>query len=153
MWYNTHMKYHLITYMLFSVVITTIAMASTLESRGITPTLRKLMDAICIVESNCDPTKVGESKEIGWYQILPDFWTDALEHDPSIGGIYKDVARDKAYAEKCILAYWDRYATEKRLGRKVTDEDRARIHNGGPNGFKYTSTKIYWSKVKQQLDG
>jgi len=112
-----------------------------------------LLAAMCEVESNCDPTKVGEANEIGWYQILPDFWTDALEHDPSIGGIYEDVARDKSYAEKCILAYWDRYATEKRLGRKVTDEDRARIHNRGPNGYKKESSKKYWTKVKNQLDG
>ena len=92
---------------------------------------RQLFDAMCEVESNCDPTKVGKANEIGWYQILPDFWTDA---------------------EKVILAYWDRYATIKRLGRVPTDEDRARIHNGGPNGYKKEATIAYWSKVRKELD-
>ena len=111
-----------------------------------------LLEAMCEVESNCVTGKVGKDGEIGWYQILPDFWTDALEHDPSIGGEYEDVAKDKEYAEKVILAYWDRYATIKRLGRVPTDEDRARIHNGGPNGYKKNATIAYWSKVRKELD-
>ena len=45
----------------------------------------------------------------------------------------------------------DRYATEKRLGRPVTIEDIARIHNGGPNGYKKQATDVYWLKVKAQL--
>ena len=44
-----------------------------------------------------------------------------------------------------------RYATEKRLGRPVTQEDIARIHNGGPNGYKKKSTEKYWQKVKKVL--
>jgi len=119
-------------------------MAAALE--GPKPTASRHVDllaAMCEVESNCDPTKVGEANEIGWYQILPCFWQDALEHDPSIGGVYEDVAKDKKYAEKVILAYWDRYATIKRLGREPTDEDRARIHNKGPNGYKKDSSIHY----------
>ena len=107
---------------------------------------------MCKVESNCDPTKVGKANEIGWYQILPCFWQDAVEHDPSIGGEYEDVAKNKEYAEKVILAYWDRYATMKRLGRNPTDEDRARIHNGGPNGWNSNKTIDYWRKVKAILN-
>jgi len=111
----------------------------------------KLLDAMCEVESNCDPSKVGEAGEIGWYQIMPDFWTDALEHDPTIGGVYEDVAKDKEYAERIILTWWDRYATEERLGRKPTDEDRARMHNKGPNGYKKDSSIPYWNKVNAHL--
>jgi len=128
-----------------------LTMAAALE--GPKPTASRHVDllaAMCEVESNCDPTKVGEANEIGWYQILPCFWQDALEHDPSIGGEYEDVI-DREYAEKCIHAYWDRYATEKRLGRPVTDEDRARMHNGGPNGHKKTSTIKYWNKIQNEL--
>ena len=127
-------------------------MAAALEGPNLNSRHVDLLAAMCEVESNCDPTKVGEADEIGWYQILPDFWTDALEHDPSIGGVYEDVAKDKEYAEKCILAYWDRYATIKRLGREPTDEDRARIHNKGPNGYKKESSIPYWNKVKAILD-
>ena len=45
-----------------------------------------------------------------------------------------------------------RYATVERLGREPTLEDIARIHNGGPNGFKKSSTDAYWAKVKKQLE-
>ena len=44
-----------------------------------------------------------------------------------------------------------RYATERRLGRTPTYEDVARIHNGGPNGYKKTATYKYWQKVKKKL--
>ena len=43
----------------------------------------------------------------------------------------------------------DRYATERRLGHPATDEDIARIHNGGPNGYKHDSTLGYWEEVKE----
>lgn len=39
------------------------------------------------------------------------------------------------------------YATQKRLGRPVTNEDRARIWNGGPNGWQVAATVTYWSKA------
>tara|TARA_R110001583_G_scaffold151697_2_gene303568 strand:+ start:623 stop:1048 length:426 start_codon:yes stop_codon:yes gene_type:complete len=133
------------------LLISTFAIASNLEDQGVMPRHVDLLDAMCEVESNCDPTQIGNDGEIGWYQILPDFWADALEHDPSIGGEYKDVAKDKAYAEKVILAYWDRYATIKRLGRTPTNQDLARIHNGGPNGYKKNATVGYWNKVKARL--
>jgi len=108
------------------------------------------MDAICEVESNGDCSKIGKVGEIGCYQIRECFWIDALEQDPSIGGVYEDCI-NKEYAEKVMLAYWERYATEKILGREPTFEDLARIHNGGPNGCKKKATVVYWLKVKQCL--
>ena len=51
-------------------------------------------------------------------------------------------------------AYMNRYATKRRLnGRKPTDEDIARIHNGGPNGYRKPETEAYWNKVKKNLTG
>ena len=44
-----------------------------------------------------------------------------------------------------------KYATKKRLGHNPTAEDIARIHNGGPNGFKKGGTEGYWEKVKNRL--
>ena len=127
-----------------------LAMVSTLEGSGSDSSSCKLLDAIRKVESNGDCSKIGKVGELGCYQIRECFWIDALEHDPSIGGEYEDVI-DREYAEKCIHAYWDRYATEKRLRRPVTDEDRARIHNGGPNGYKKTSTIKYWNNIQDEL--
>ena len=43
------------------------------------------------------------------------------------------------------------YATQARLGHAPTDEDLARIHNGGPNGYKKSATLGYWEKVKKYL--
>ena len=110
-----------------------------------------LLEALCKVESNCDPDAVGDGgKAIGPYQIWEVYWLDAVEFDPDLGGSYHDCL-NKEYAEKVVRAYWARYANERRLGRPVTDEDRARIHNGGPNGHKKKATLKYWKKVKDVL--
>jgi hypothetical protein len=121
-------------------------------------TSNTFLDAICKVESNCNPSAVGDNgNAIGAYQIWKGYWQDAVQHDPSIGGVYKDCL-NKTYSEKIVRAYMDRYATERRLGRPVTDEDRARLHNGGPRavwakGKKKRNLDIYWGKVKRVLDG
>ena len=110
-----------------------------------------LLNAICEVESNCVYTAVGDNgKAIGSYQIWECYWKDAVEFDSSIGGVYED-CYDEKYAKKIVRAYMKRYATKKRIGRKVTDEDRARIHNGGPNGYKKKATEGYWKNVKEKL--
>ncbi len=117
------------------------------------PTDTSLLQAICAVESNCDGSKVGDGgRAIGPYQIWNVYWQDAVEFDESIGGTYEDCV-EKEYSERIIRAYWQRYATQKRLGRKPTDEDKARIHNGGPNGYKKKSTEKYWNKIKEKLNG
>ncbi len=67
----------------------------------------------------------------------------------------------KAYApEQCLgnlelsteifHLYMKMYATEKRLGHVPTDEDCARIWNGGPNGWEKPSTEAYWQKVLKE---
>ena len=110
-----------------------------------------ILDAMCIVESQCDSSKVGDGGDsIGAYQIQYKYWYDAVEFDSSIGGTYEDCL-DKEYSLTIIRAYWNRYATTKRLGHTPTDEDRARIHNGGPNGYKKQSTKKYWAKIQKEL--
>ena len=111
----------------------------------------RLLDAICTVESNCNDDAVGDGGDsIGAYQIQYAYWKDATDFDKSIGGSYQD-CKDSEYSRKIVLAYWSRYATITRVGEEVTDEDRARIHNGGPNGYKRNSTNKYWTKVKAVL--
>ena len=44
----------------------------------------------------------------------------------------------------------NRYATFQRLGRFPTCEDYARIHNGGPNGYKQSWTDGYWEKIESK---
>jgi len=126
---------------------------STLQSgkNGKQITVNDLLDAICVVESNCNSAAVGDGgASIGAYQIQRNYWKDAVEFDPSIGGVYEDVL-NKDYARRVIRAYWNRYAVERRLGRKPTFEDMARIHNGGPNGYKKQATVKYWEKVSKVL--
>ena len=47
--------------------------------------------------------------------------------------------------------YMARYATEKQLKRTVTDQDIARIHNGGPSGWKRDTTLSYWRSVEKKM--
>ncbi len=108
---------------------------------------RRLMDAIRIVESGNDDSAVGDNgNAIGPYQIWRSYWKDAVQFDKSIGGKYEDCF-NREYSEKIVNAYMDRYAIERRLGRTVTMEDIARIHNGGPNGYRKKATQSYWEKV------
>ena len=45
-----------------------------------------------------------------------------------------------------MRAYWDRWCPEG------TDEQRARVWNGGPRGASKKDTKKYWQKVSASLD-
>ena len=45
--------------------------------------------------------------------------------------------------------YCEQY--EKETGKKATMEIAARMHNGGPNGWKKESTNGYWRKVQAVL--
>lgn len=48
--------------------------------------------------------------------------------------------------------YMSLYATSVQVGRPVTDEDRARIWNGGPAGWKNPATLGYWEKVQTAMN-
>ena len=106
----------------------------------------RLMEAIRMVESSGDDSAVGDGGDaIGPFQIHHAYWRDAVEFDPSIGGVYQDCF-DREYARKVVRAYMKRYAP-----RGASDETMARIHNGGPRGHRKKSTLPYWEKVKRQL--
>lgn len=108
---------------------------------------RTLVRAIHLVETGgrTGPIMGDNGAAMGPLQIHRACWIDA-----NLGGKYEDVA-DLSYAKRVFAAYMARYATERRLGRPVTDEDRARIWNGGPNGYKKKATLPYWNKVKKEL--
>ena len=112
-----------------------------------------LVDAIHVVESGGRTGAiVGDGgAALGPLQIHRACWQDA-----NLPGKYEDVA-DLAYAKRVFAAYMARYATERRLGRPVTDEDRARIWNGGPRavwakGQKKKNLDKYWTKVRKVLN-
>lgn len=106
---------------------------------------------ISIVESGGDPNAVGDNgAALGMYQLHAAYVQDASEY----AGIHyeHEDAFDKQRSEAIITAYMNRYATKERLGREPTIEDICRIHNGGPNGFKNSSTDAYWEKCKEVID-
>lgn len=111
----------------------------------------KFLRALNMVEaSGRHGNIVGDNgKALGGYQIHKAYWQDAVQYDKSIGGKYQDVT-NKAYAEKVVTAYLNRYAKQAVLSKDY--ETLARIHNGGLNGAKKSATKEYWKKVKKVLD-
>ena len=115
---------------------------------------KELVDAIHIVETGgrSGPIKGDGGAALGPLQIHKACWIDANMPD----GSYADCA-DLEYAKRVFARYMDRYATERRLGRPVTDEDRARIWNGGPRavwakGQKKKNLDRYWAKVRKVLN-
>jgi len=128
-------------HMIFSALMT-LAIA---VSVSITP----LQSAIWQVEtSQCesDCPKGDNGAATGPLQIHRACWED-VKRD---GENYSD-CEGLDYSIQIFQRYMLRYATEKRLKRCVTDQDRARIWNGGPNGYKRQSTEVYWEKVQNAL--
>jgi hypothetical protein len=113
-------------------------------------TWNTFLDAIQKVEtgSEKDPNNaVGDNgKALGAYQIWYDYWFDAVEHRPELKARGYKAVTDPAYAREIVRAYMDRYAPDG-----ATWEDLARIHNGGPKGYRRNSTKAYWVKVQKHL--
>jgi hypothetical protein len=101
---------------------------------------------LATIESNQNPHAVGRDGELGILQMTAAYVQDAAEY-ANEDWVHID-ALDELTAIKIFRAYMDRYATDDCLGRHVTWEDIARIHNGGPNGYKKKSTIPYWNKVK-----
>ena len=114
--------------------------------------LHRVLEAICQVESNCDSNAIGDAGDaIGPFQIHQAYWYDAVEfsNDPYLTtGEYHDCFNYE-YAYLILLEYMNRYASDAL--NPVNAEKIARIHNGGPKGYKKQSTQKYWQKVKSVL--
>jgi len=85
---------------------------------------------------------------IGPYQIHEAYWRDAVEFAPAIGGGYQD-CRQREYAEKIIEAFMTRWVP--RPWAEGDAEVIARVHNGGPTGFRNEATLGYWRRVRRYL--
>lgn len=112
-----------------------------------TSDLRHLFDAIRQVETGgqSDPANaVGDGgRSLGPYQITWAYW-----HDSRVPGRYQSV-RNQAYAERVMIAYWQRYCPSA-LARHDW-QTLARIHNGGPNGARESRTIGYWHRTREHL--
>ena len=118
-------------------------------------------DAIKQVESCGNENAVGDNgRSIGALQIQRCYYNDAVERNSSLqSGKYAGYKYENCsgpgsfeYSREVAQGYMNRYATERRLGHPPTYEDMARIHNGGPNGYKMEATVKYWEKVKKILN-
>lgn len=60
-------------------------------------------------------------------------------------------AYDREKAIRMMEVYLRYYATRARLRHEPTLEDMARIHAGGPVGWRDPATKKYWRRVAREL--
>ena len=113
-----------------------------------------LLPVFAKVESNNNPNAVGDKgNAVGIYQIWPSYVEDVNRISKRSYTLEdrKDAKKSKEMVEIYLTHYGRR--VERLTGRKATLEDLARIHNGGPNGFKKDCTKKYWSRCKKHLKG
>lgn len=114
----------------------------------------ELIAAIIAVESDGKDDAIGdtglEHKAYGPLQIRQPYVQDVNE---LFGTSYnaQDCLNNRELSIEIMQRYMQRYATVKRLKRIATDEDIARIHNGGPSGLWRASTIPYWIKVRAAL--
>lgn len=137
---------------------------------AVDPSFEDLLDEIEWVESRGDPNAAGDGGEaIGAYQLTEIYvddvnriligWKEQIGQQikeaggKGLGGwfvpyTYKDRwnrnhSRDMA---RVYLTYYNPSDAENEF------EAMARIHNGGPDGWKKESTKEYWEKVESRLE-
>lgn len=117
-------------------------------------TKKTLVDALIKVESSGNDFAVGDlnlkDKAYGCLQIRQPVCDDV---NRSFGTAYKadQMLGNREISIWMFGKYMELWATKQNVGGDVTDEHRARIWNGGPKGFKRTSTVGYWEKVKKAL--
>ena len=112
-------------------------------------TLALIMALIQVESSGRDCVTGDGGRAIGCLQLHAAYVADAAQYS---GEDWTHVdAYDRQTSIEIVSAYMARYATERRLGREVTAQDIARIHNGGPNGYKRAATVKYWEKVRKEL--
>ena len=109
--------------------------------------LRPLLDAICEVETGEHPDAVNAQgdggRSLGPYQISWAYWRDS-----GVPGRYQ-LVRNQAYAERVMIAYWQRHCPSALAQHDW--QTLARVHNGGPNGPSNWRTISYWRRVREQI--
>ena len=111
--------------------------------------LTALFSAIVAIESGGDVNVVGDNgKAVGPAQI----WEITVRDCNRIVGKPVFTLDDRVSLIKSaemFQIYTEHYG--KKYGVPVTDEVRAKVWNGGPNGPKKPSTEKYWQKVKKKI--
>ncbi|KAL5022330.1 hypothetical protein ScPMuIL_001485 [Solemya velum] len=115
-------------------------------ARGIVS--RQCLQCICDQESyGCTPIGCrmdGGSQSCGYFQIKRDYYIDC----GSPGSDWVSCSRDIMCASRCVQAYMRRYGRGQ--GCHSNCESFARLHNGGPQGCRRSSTDRYWNAIVGQ---
>ena len=114
----------------------------------------ELVDAIGMVESGLDPNAIGDNgKAVGILQIHKTYVDDVnriLGRKVFTYEDRKDVGKSYTMAFVYLNYYGRRYKSI--TGNDPTPEVYARIHNGGPNGWKKDATKDYGALCVRMYD-
>lgn len=120
---------------------------------------RSTLDALKLVETGSRSgvgVKGDRGNALGPLQIWKAYHQDAAERDRSLTS-YQLCLTSRAYSERVVRAYMRRYAPAAAARLKagtatLADVQRvARIHNGGPRGYRKRATLGYWRKVQAAL--
>lgn len=107
--------------------------------------LERLLDAIAEVESNNEAKAVGDGgRAVGTYQIHRLYWADGTRF-LGVDWKYRE-ARNPQKARAVVRAYLRHYGRNKSL------LEMARIHNGGPRGYRKVATLEYARKIEAALE-
>lgn len=111
------------------------------------------LDALAAVESGGDDSAVNAKEDAhGRYQIRAAYLADANEYAHTAYTLAD--CHDPAIARRVVEAYLTRWGNAlARTGRLVTARDLARIHNGGPSGWRKSATLDYASRFEAALEG
>jgi hypothetical protein len=112
-------------------------------------TLSNLISALIIVESSGNDQAIGDNgRALGPLQIHRGV---VLDVNRITGSNYRHSEMTNRVAARAVCeAYLKHYVTEKRIGRKPTVADFAKVWNSGPEGFKKTCSDKYAAKVQLQ---
>ena len=109
-----------------------------------------LLAALLAVESGGNDNAIGDhGRAIGALQIHSAVVQD-VNRIHGTRYTHAGMAR-RADAIAVATLYLGTYATRERLGRPVTDADRARIWNGGPNGWRKAATLGYAERARRAM--
>lgn len=115
-------------------------------------TAKDIYEATSFVESHNDDFAVGDhGNAVGRYQ-LHNIYVDDVNRIAGTTYTYED-RFNPIKSKEMVTIYLNHYGKRytRLTGLPVTDEVKARIHNGGPDGFKKDSTLAYWDKVRKEL--
>lgn len=155
------MRYFAIAFII-GALLYSIGYVASMQAETQEHTIQDLFYAMIWVESRGDPNAVGKKGEIGVFQISKIYVDDVnrfneidfdcrYKYNPPPVWKYRH-RKNLVLSWEIVTEYVEHYATKERLGREPTLEDMARIHNGGPTGWKKECTKIYWEKVKARME-